>query len=81
LPNFPVENKGVSLSKESTDSKGVETISIAFEVNLTVEFDREEDGRWIAEILEIPGCIMYGRSKEEVRAKVISLARMVLRNG
>jgi hypothetical protein len=30
---------------------------------LTVEFDRE-DGRWIAEIQELPGVLAYGSSKE-----------------
>lgn len=30
--------------------------------NLTVEFAREMDGRWIADVPEIPGVMVYGRS-------------------
>ena len=31
----------------------------------TVEFDREEDGRWIAEIRKLPGVIAYGSTNRE----------------
>jgi predicted RNase H-like HicB family nuclease len=34
-------------------------------VNLTIELDREEDGRWIAEAVELPGVMCYGQSREE----------------
>jgi len=34
-------------------------------VNLTIELDREDDGRWIAEALELPGVLCYGSSREE----------------
>jgi predicted RNase H-like HicB family nuclease len=27
---------------------------------LTIESEQEEDGRWIAEILELPGVLVYG---------------------
>lgn len=40
-----------------------------------VLFGREVDGRWIAEIPSIPGCLAYGCSREESRAAVIALAR------
>lgn len=33
-------------------------------MQLRVEFDREADGRWIAEIRELPGVVSYGDSKE-----------------
>lgn len=35
------------------------------EVNLTIELDREEDGRWIAEALELPGVMCYGWTRDE----------------
>jgi predicted RNase H-like HicB family nuclease len=45
---------------------------------LTVEFDREEDGRWIAEIQELAGVLAYGSSKEDALLKVQALAYRVI---
>lgn len=45
---------------------------------LRVEFDIEDDGRWIADIPELPGVTVYGASKEEALAKVQRLALEVL---
>jgi predicted RNase H-like HicB family nuclease len=45
---------------------------------LRVEFDREEDGRWIAEIQELPGVMVYGESREDALIKVQALAYRVL---
>jgi predicted RNase H-like HicB family nuclease len=44
----------------------------------TIELDREDDGRWIAEIVEIPGVLVYGATREEAIGKVRSLALRVL---
>jgi predicted RNase H-like HicB family nuclease len=33
--------------------------------NLTVEFYREADGRWLAYIPELPGVTVYGRTKKQ----------------
>ena len=44
-----------------------------------IEYDREEDGRWIAEIHDLPGCMAYGETKEESFRAVIHLAAMILR--
>ncbi len=43
-------------------------------VTLTVDFDREEDGRWIAAIESIPGCHVYGQTRQEALTKVEALA-------
>ena len=43
-----------------------------------VEFEREEDGRWIAEIPELPGVLAYGASQMEAQAKVKALALRVV---
>jgi predicted RNase H-like HicB family nuclease len=43
-------------------------------VTLTVEFDREADGRWIAEVAELSGVMVYGTSREEALARVQALA-------
>ena len=45
---------------------------------LTVEFDLEEDGRWIAEIPELPGVMVYGQSQNEARIKAEALALRTL---
>ena len=45
---------------------------------LRIELDREEDGRWIAEIPALPGVLVYGGSREEAIAKVEALALRVL---
>jgi predicted RNase H-like HicB family nuclease len=45
-----------------------------FTVTLTVNFDREEDGRWIALVESIPGCQVYGETREEALTKVEALA-------
>jgi len=47
-------------------------------VTFTIEVEREEDGRWIAEVLELPGALAYGRTAEEARAKVQALALRVV---
>lgn len=39
-----------------------------------LETERETDGRWIAEIPEIPGILAYGQTEEEARAKAYALA-------
>lgn len=45
---------------------------------LRVEIEREEDGRWIAEIPELPGVATYGATKEEAQKNVEMLALRVL---
>jgi len=43
-----------------------------------IELDREEDGRWIADIAALPGVMAYGKTKQEAVAKVKALALRVL---
>jgi len=47
-------------------------------MRLTVELDTEEDGRWIAEVLEIPGTLAYGTTREDALAAAQALALRVL---
>jgi predicted RNase H-like HicB family nuclease len=44
------------------------------DVQFKLETERETDGRWIAEIPEIPGILAYGQTEEEARAKAYALA-------
>jgi predicted RNase H-like HicB family nuclease len=39
-------------------------------MTLTIEFELEADGRWIAEILELPGVMVYGATRDEALANV-----------
>jgi len=43
-------------------------------VRFNFEIERESDGRWIAEIPEVPGAMAYGTSEEEAKAKAYALA-------
>lgn len=43
-------------------------------MNFKIEFEREDDGRWIAEISELPGVMAYGATKDEAEASVEALA-------
>jgi predicted RNase H-like HicB family nuclease len=47
-------------------------------VNLTIDLDREEDGRWIAEALELPGVMCYGQTREEAISNTERLAIEVI---
>jgi len=47
-------------------------------VNLTIEVDREEDGRWIAEIPELPGVMCNGQTREEAISNAERLAIEVI---
>ncbi len=44
-------------------------------MNLSIECERETDGRWIAEITQIPGAMAYGATREEAmaRAEIVAL--------
>ena len=47
-------------------------------ITYTIEFEKEEDGRWIAEVLELPGVMVYGTSRDEASAKIQALALRVV---
>jgi predicted RNase H-like HicB family nuclease len=47
-------------------------------VNFKIEFEQEDDGRWVAEIPELPSVMAYGASKEEAEAGVEALALRVI---
>jgi hypothetical protein len=47
-------------------------------MNLVIEIEQEEDGRWIAEVPNLPGVMTYGESREEAIARVQALTLRVL---
>ncbi len=47
-------------------------------MGFTIEYEQEEDGRWLAEVLELPGVLVYGQNVQEARAKAQALALRVV---
>ncbi|HPM84900.1 MAG TPA: type II toxin-antitoxin system HicB family antitoxin [Candidatus Anammoximicrobium sp.] len=45
---------------------------------MKIEIEREEDGRWIAEVPDLPGVMVYGQSREAAISKVKALALRVM---
>ena len=45
---------------------------------MKIEIEREDDGRWIAEVPDLPGVMTYGRDREEAISKVKAVALRVL---
>jgi predicted RNase H-like HicB family nuclease len=53
-------------------------ITIAVMDGFNIEIERDEDGRWIGEVAELPGVLAYGATRDEVVAKTKSLVLRVL---
>ena len=47
-------------------------------MKLTIETERETDGRWIAEVPELPGVLAYGATRDEASVRAEALALRVL---
>jgi predicted RNase H-like HicB family nuclease len=47
-------------------------------MKLLIEIEQEVDGRWIAEVIELPGIMAYGKTSDEAQAKVQALALRVI---
>lgn len=47
-------------------------------MTFTVEYEREDDGRWLAEVIELTGVLAYGQTSDEAIAKAQALALRVL---
>jgi predicted RNase H-like HicB family nuclease len=45
---------------------------------LTIEVEQEDDGRWLAEVVELPGVLSYGQSRQEAIDRVQALSLRVL---
>lgn len=43
-----------------------------------IELEREEDGRWIAEVVELPGALAYGSTREDAILRTKALALRVI---
>jgi predicted RNase H-like HicB family nuclease len=47
-------------------------------LNLTIEVERETDGRWIADVVDLPGVLAYGKTRKAALASAEALALRVL---
>jgi predicted RNase H-like HicB family nuclease len=47
-------------------------------MNFKIELEREADGRWIAEVPDLPGVLAYGKNRDDAIAHVQALALRVL---
>jgi predicted RNase H-like HicB family nuclease len=47
-------------------------------MNLRIELEQEDDGRWIAEAPDLPGVMVYSQTKDEAVQRVKALALRVL---
>ena len=47
-------------------------------ITLSLELEQEEDGRWIAEVTELPGVLAFGDNPGDARAKAQALALRVV---
>jgi len=47
-------------------------------MNFTIELEQEDDGRWIAEVIDFSGVLAYGQTREGAITKVKALALRVL---
>jgi len=47
-------------------------------MDYAIEFEQEDDGRWIAEIPALPGVMAYGTTRSEAESKVEAMALRVI---
>jgi predicted RNase H-like HicB family nuclease len=48
------------------------------EMKFSVEYEQEEDGRWLAEVKELPGVLTYGKDPDEAVSRAQALALRVV---
>lgn len=47
-------------------------------MDFSIEFEQEDDGRWLAEIPQLPGVMVYATTRQEAESKVQALALRVI---
>ena len=47
-------------------------------MNLSIEYEQEQDGRWLAEVPQLPGVLVYGSTAEEATLRAETLALRIL---
>ena len=46
--------------------------------SFSIEYEQETDGRWLAEVPDLPGVMAYGKTKEDAEVEVTALALRVI---
>ena len=46
--------------------------------SFAIEYEQEPDGRWLAEVPDLPGVMAYGKTKEDAEVEVTALALRVI---
>lgn len=46
--------------------------------SFSIEYEQEEDGRWLAEVPDLPGVMVYGKTKQDAEVAVTALALRVI---
>ena len=67
---------GASAEREGFTLQGVGALS--YDGVMKIEIEREQDGRWIAEVMDLPGALAYGKTRDEAIAKAKALALRVV---
>jgi predicted RNase H-like HicB family nuclease len=47
-------------------------------ITFQVEIEEEDDGRWLAEVVDLPGVLAYGKTQQDAVARVQALALRVI---
>ena len=47
-------------------------------MKFSIEYEQEDDGRWLAEVQELPGALAYGRTVQDAISKVQALALRIV---
>jgi predicted RNase H-like HicB family nuclease len=47
-------------------------------MRMSIETEQEVDGRWIAEVVDLPGALAYGATRDEAIARVQALSLRIL---
>jgi predicted RNase H-like HicB family nuclease len=69
---------GQTMKPDTTPAISSNLEEIRDRMRLTIEIDREDDGRFLAEVSALPGVMAYGSSAAEATARVKALALHVL---
>ena len=69
-----LENRELSVMPNRAPLVSCRNPSGGGHVTLTVELEQESDGRWIGEVPQLPGTLVYGASPEEATAQAKALA-------
>ena len=57
---------------------GAQPVCMLDIMDFRVELEQEDDGRWLAEVINIPGALKYGATPTEAAAHAVALALRVL---